>query len=234
MPPTAPPQEQGRPLAVLGQIVFVVLAAVLVYSFVAVTREGEMRRRCSASCLLHPNYMGATKRAPSFTLKDGNGREVSLTQMRGKVVVLNFWTTTCRPCLEEMPDVAELAKIMSDRKDVVVVTVSIDESPVEALGVLKAILKEEPPFMTLFDPDNKIVKGKFGTSLFPETWIVDKRGVLRARFDGPKEWGNAAVVEYIDQLRNGGYCPVEIGPDPKTGTIEMSGEAAKLCKATDS
>jgi peroxiredoxin len=222
-----PKQDEARPIAVLGQIAFVVLAAVLVYSFVAVTREGEMRRRCTVSCVLHPNYMGASKKAPNFTLKDGRGQEVSLSQFKDKVVVMNFWTTTCRPCLEEMPDIADLAKILKDKSDVVVLTVSIDESPAEAAGVLKAILKEEPPFTMLFDPDNKVVKAKYGTTLFPETWIIDKRGVIRARLDGGKEWGNSAVIEYIDQLRAGGYCPIDINDG------RVSGEAAKLCQGTD-
>jgi hypothetical protein len=86
-------------------------------------------------------------------------------------------------------------------------------------------LKEEPPFVTLVDADNKIVKGKFGTTLFPETWIVDKRGVVRARFDGAKDWSNPVIVEYIDQLRGGGYCPLEI----TDGGLKVSGVAAPLC-----
>ena len=233
MPPPTPKQDEARPIAVLGQIAFVVLAAVLVYSFVAVTREGEMRRRCTASCVLHPNYMGATRRAPSFTLKDARGQEVSLSQLKGKVVVMNFWSTSCRPCLEEMPEIADLAKILKDRSDVVVLTVSMDESPTEAAGVLKAILKEEPPFLMLFDPDNKVVKAKYGTSLVPETWFIDKNGIIRARVDGGREWGSSAVIEYIDQLRSGEYCPISIKPEAPSGDVKLTGKGAGICQGTD-
>jgi len=59
------------------------------------------------------------------------------------------------------------------------------------------------------DPDAKTVRGKYGTSLYPETWIIDKTGVIRARFDGAREWSNATVVELVNQIRGGGYCPVE-------------------------
>lgn len=212
----------------MGQVAFVLAAAALVYGFVAVTREAELRRRCNAACLLHPNYMGADRKAPAFELRDLSGKTVTLKQYEGKVVVLNFWTKTCGPCLEEMPEIAELAKVLRDKPDVAVITISIDETAQEASGTLKSILKEDPPFITLMDPENKIVKGKFGTTLFPETWIIDKRGVIRARFDGAKEWGNPAVVEFVEQLRGGGYCPVDIAP--KGNRVEISGPAAKLCE----
>ena len=212
----------------MGQVAFVLAAAALVYGFVGVTREAELRRRCNAACLLHPNYMGADRKAPAFELRDLSGKTVTLKQYEGKVVVLNFWTKTCGPCLEEMPEIAELAKVLRDKPDVAVITISIDETAQEASGTLKSILKEEPPFITLMDPENKIVKGKFGTTLFPETWIIDKRGVIRARFDGAKEWGNPAVVEFVEQLRGGGYCPVDIAP--KGNRVEIFGPAAKLCE----
>jgi len=49
----------------------------------------------------------------------------------------------------------------------------------------------------LFDPDRKIITGKFGTRLFPETWIIDPRGVVRLRVDGARDWSSALSVEAI-------------------------------------
>src|SRR4029079_15623421 len=98
-----------------------------------------------------------------------------------------------------------------------------DDGPNDARARLKGGIREVPPFEILFDPDSKIVGGKFGTHLFPETWIVDKRGVIRARFDGARAWSNAAVVEFIDQIRAGGHCPVDI----REG--HPSGEGARVC-----
>src|ERR1700691_2726700 len=111
-----------RVVSVVAQLGFVAVAALLVYGFVAVTKEGETRRVCSAPCYLHPDYMAADRRAPDFALKDLRGNTVTLESLRGKVVLLNFWTKTCGPCLEEMPDLAELTKILRDRTDVAVVT----------------------------------------------------------------------------------------------------------------
>jgi peroxiredoxin len=203
--PDPPPVNVG---SILAQLAFVVTAALLVYGFVAVTKDGEMRRVCSAPCYLHPDYLAADRRAPDFSLKDLRGATVTLDSLRGKVVVLNFWTKTCGPCLEEMPDLAELAVILRDRPDVIVVTVSTDAGPEDVKPTLQTVLKGEPPFMVLFDPESDIVHGKFGTHLFPETWIIDKRGVIRARFDGGRDWDSSAMVELIDELRADTYCPV--------------------------
>src|SRR5580693_3400325 len=63
---------------ILAQVGFVIVAALFVYGFVAVTKEGETRRVCSAPCFLHPDYMAADRRAPDFTLKDLQGASVSL------------------------------------------------------------------------------------------------------------------------------------------------------------
>ena len=226
-PRRASKRDEPEPMnlvAAFSYLVFVLCAGVAVYAFELVAREGESWRRCAAICLLHPNYAAANKMAPDFTLKDMNGANVSLSSYRDKVVVLNFWTKTCGPCLEEMPEIADLTKILKERDDVVVLAVSTDDGPDDIRDTLKSVLKEEPPFKILFDPDAKIVAGKFGTHLYPETWIIDKRGVVRARFDGAREWSSSAVVELVDEIRHGGYCPIEI----KDG--KPSGEAAKVCK----
>lgn len=212
------------PLGPVAHLAFVIVAALAVYSFVSVAKEGEMRRRCVPTCILRPTYAGYEKKAPSFTLKDTRGHDVSLDSYRGKVVVLNFWTKTCGPCMEEMPEIAELARILKPMDDVEVVTISTDETAQEAIGVLKTVLKGEPPFPVLMDPELTVVRDKFGTSLYPETWIIDKRGVIRARFDGAREWSNATVVEFINQIREGGYCPAQAHEG------KFVGESAGLCE----
>ena len=209
------------------QIAFVGVAAVSVFGFVTVAKEAEHRRACTAECLIHPDYAGADRLAPDFTLKDMRGKDVKLSDYRGKVVVLNFWTKNCGPCLKEMPSLAELTHMLADRKDVVVLAVSTDEGPADVKDTLKSVLREEPPFSVLFDPDGDgVVNGKFGTRLFPETWLIDKRGVVRARFDGGRDWANPAVVELVDQLRDGTYCP--LSEDKK---VDKTGEAsARMCE----
>ncbi len=229
MPKDAPAPNANAdapsPYGPVALVVFVLLAAVGVYRFVSVAKEGEQRRRCSPTCLLHPAYAGYERKAPSFTLKDTRGHNVSLESFRGKVVVLNFWTKTCGPCMEEMPEIADLTRILKPMPDVAVLTVSADETAQEAIDTLKTVLREDPPFPVLMDPNLDVIREKYGTSLYPETWIIDKNGVIRARFDGAREWSSPAVVQLVDQIRGGGYCPVEA----KDG--KFTGDGARLCDA---
>ena len=146
------PQPSPRMGPTLAQTAFVILASLFVYGFVAVSKEGEVRRVCTVPCLLRPDYMAAERRAPDFALKDMSGNTVTLESLRGKVVVLNFWSKTCGPCLEEMPDLAELTKIVRERTDVVVLAVSVDEGPDDIRPTLQTVLREEPPFRVLFRP----------------------------------------------------------------------------------
>jgi len=222
-----PPSQAPRAVNVTAQLAYVALCALFVYGFVSVTREGELRRLCSAPCFLSPDYLAADRRAPSFSLQDLHGKTVSLDGLRGKVVLLNFWTKTCGPCLEEMPELAELAKILQPRSDVAVVTVTVDEGPADVEPTLQTVLREPPPFAVLFDPDSQIVGAKYGTHLFPETWLIDKRGVIRARFDGAKDWSNPLVIDFIDAIARGDSCAARIdGKKPaQAGGIcsEMTG-----------
>ena len=126
--------------------------------------------------------------------------------------------------MEEMPEVADLAKITKVYPDVAVLTISIDDGPADVKDALHAVLREDPPFTVLFDPENKVVKETFGTKLFPETWIIDKNGVIRQRFDGAREWSSGVALELIEQIRSGGFCPLEM----KQGHITGDGQQ-NLC-----
>ncbi len=61
----------------------------------------------------------------------------------------------------------------------------------------------------LFDPESTVVDGRYGTHLFPETWLIDADGVIRARFDGAKDWSTSLAMEIIEKLGTPGACPVE-------------------------
>jgi peroxiredoxin len=216
-----------KPSALI-QLAFAALAAIAVYAFVSMARDAEARRACIPVCAMRPNYAGRNRLAPDFELTDVNGGKLRLSQFRGKAVVLNFWTTTCQPCLEEMPSLAELAKILSKRKDSVLITVSTDQTQELALTALKTALREKPPFPVLMDPEADIVREKYGTRLFPETWIIDPDGVIRARFDGARDWSNAMVLDLLDSFERPAACDIEF----EAG--RASGPEASLCEEAGS
>jgi peroxiredoxin len=210
--------------AALIQVAFILLAGVAVYAFVSMARDAESRRACVPVCAMRPNYAGQNRRAPDFELSDAEGRKVHLSDYRGKTVVLNFWTTTCGPCLEEMPSLAELAKVLKPRKNVAVLTVSTDTTKEIALSALKTLLHEDkPPFTVLLDPELDVVKGKYGTVLYPETWVIDPKGIIRARFDSARDWSNAMVLDLIESFER----PVSCGIEFQAGVV--SGAEAAYC-----
>jgi peroxiredoxin len=150
-------------------------------------REGEMPKS---------HYYGNDKLAPDFTLKDQNGNDWNLRAHRGKTVVLNFWTMTCQPCIEEMPSLEQLALVAAERDDLEVVAISTDKSWSEVTGLFKPGSK----LKVLLDADKAIVKEKYGTRLYPETWVIDPDGVIRMRIDGARDWSAPVAIEMIDRL----------------------------------
>ena len=147
--------------------------------------------------------------APDFELPSINGNKVKLSSYRGKVVSLNFWTKTCRPCLEDMPSIADLAKALKAHPNIALVTITTDEDAKDARDTMKSVLGGgDPPFEVLIDADSKIVGDKYGTKLFPETWFIDGQGVIRARFDGGRSWASPMIVDLAQSLSNPVQCEV--------------------------
>jgi peroxiredoxin len=137
------------------------------------------------------NYLGNDRLAPDFTLLDKNGKPWKLSEHRGKTVVLNFWTITCKPCVQEMPSLEQLALVAKDRDDLEVVAISTDAGW-DAVG---SLFRPESALKVLFDPQKAVVRDKFGTRLYPETWVIDKDGVIRARVDGGRDWSSPLALE---------------------------------------
>lgn len=180
----------------VGQLVFAVGGAALVYLFVQGAIEGSRRERTGALEALQPAYEGQDRRAPDFELRDREGKKVKLSSLRGKVVVMNFWTITCGPCVEEMPSLEEMHRILADDEDIQIVTVSVDAD----WAAVRRIFSNQTRLPILFDPERRIVNGKYGTRLFPETWIIDKKGIIRARFDGARDWATGVAISYVRSL----------------------------------
>lgn len=129
--------------------------------------------------------------APNFTLPLMGGGEASLDDYKGKVVLLNIWATWCNPCREEMPYMEELYQDMKG-KPFEILAVSIDtrgsqdvEPFVKSLGLT---------FPILLDSDKK-VNNMYQATGVPETFIIDKNGVVREHILGPVNWASSQAPE---------------------------------------
>ncbi len=177
---------------------------------------------CRALCALHPDYAGSSRPAPAFSLKTTEGRVVTMEELRGRVVLLNVWSSVAATVVaSEMPELAKLATMLRERTDVVLVTIAAEDFPEHAAALLRATLGDGPRYMVLVDQGAKVA-GALGTKKFPETWLVDRSGVLRARFDGRRAWGDAKVIAMLDATRDGAFCPVTIDG----GYISGAGDTA--------
>ena len=191
-------------------VLFVVGSALAVHAFVRMGMTAEQRRVCTPICRLQPEYAARNRLAPDFELPTMDGGMLRLSDYRGQVVILNFWTRTCPPCREEIPDLAELARTGRERGDFVVLTVNTDDSRESAQEILQALLGGPPPFPVALDPEREVVTGKYGTRLLPETWFIDKKGVIRTRFDGKRSWTDPMVTNLVDALGGIPPCRIEL------------------------
>jgi cytochrome c biogenesis protein CcmG/thiol:disulfide interchange protein DsbE len=132
--------------------------------------------------------------AHDFTLQDSD-RTVTLNQFRGQIVVLNFWATWCPPCVEELPSLMTMQE-MTRKKGVVVLGVSID---VDGDAYHRFLKLHGIDFLTVRDPEQK-VPTIYGTSGWPETYIIDRQGVMRRKFIGPVDWTSPEVMDFLNKL----------------------------------
>lgn len=139
-----------------------------------------------------PSRIGAA--APDFTVRDSD-RTVTLSQLKGQVVVLNFWATWCPPCIEETPSLVRMQQRMK-AKGITVLAVSVDVDESAYRQFLKA---HDVNLLTVRDADQKS-NGLYGTFKFPETYVIDRDGVVRRKFIGAVDWTEPDVIEYLGKL----------------------------------
>jgi cytochrome c biogenesis protein CcmG, thiol:disulfide interchange protein DsbE len=140
----------------------------------------------------HPPRIGVP--APDFVVQDDQAK-IALTQFRGQVVVLNFWASWCPPCIEETPSLVAMQQQLK-AKGVVVVAVSIDE---DEDAYHRFIKQYGISFPTVRDPSGRI-EHLYGTVKIPETYIIDRDGVLRRKFVSDVEWTAPDVVKFLTSL----------------------------------
>jgi len=138
----------------------------------------------------HPPRIGSA--APDFTITDSQ-RTVSLQQFRGKPLVLNFWATWCPPCVEEMPSLVQLHKLLGDQVTILAVSEDADDSAYKQF-----IRDHNIDLLTVRDQHhtNEI----YGTFKYPETFIIDRNGKIVRKFIGATDWTSPDIVEYLKKL----------------------------------
>ncbi len=134
--------------------------------------------------------------APNFLLKDSEGFNVSLDQFRGKVVLLNFWATWCGPCKIEMPAMERLYRSFT-RKEFEILAVSTDA---QGAAVTRPFQREIGfTFPVLHDADFRIGL-RYGARTLPMTFLIDKKGIIRKRIPGARDWSAPEGRRLVESL----------------------------------
>jgi cytochrome c biogenesis protein CcmG/thiol:disulfide interchange protein DsbE len=134
--------------------------------------------------------------APNFTLPGLDGKMVSLTNYQGHVVLVNIWATWCPPCVDEMPSMERLYQELKD-ENFEIVAISIDQMGAEAVAPF--MKKNNLSFTALLDPEGTI-KSTYQITGVPESFIVNKKGILVEKIIGPRNWADPAAVRYLRDL----------------------------------
>lgn len=158
----------------------VVLAAVLVWRISPYLRDYDVEVGDSA---------------PHFEITSDQGVGVSLRDFRGKWVLLNFWATWCPPCVQEVPSLNRLHQEFEQR-GLVVLGVSVDSArePYEDF-----IEQWNVSFPTVRDPE-MAVASRYGTSKYPETYLIDPEGRVKRKYLGAENWMRPEIVNYLRSL----------------------------------
>jgi cytochrome c biogenesis protein CcmG, thiol:disulfide interchange protein DsbE len=111
-------------------------------------------------------------------------------------VVVNFWATWCPPCVEEMPSLETLHRTLGP-EGLVVIGVSVDEDE----AALRAFVQKiGVTFPTLRDPGGRGPAAAYKTTGYPETYVLDPKGVLIESYIGPAEWATPAAIDHFREL----------------------------------
>jgi cytochrome c biogenesis protein CcmG, thiol:disulfide interchange protein DsbE len=138
-----------------------------------------------------PELVG--KHAPDFRVSDED-RTIALSDLRGKVVLLNFWASWCPPCIEETPSLNAMQDQMRGRITVLAVSTDADRD-----AYLRFLREQKTNFLTVRDAaqnSNKL----YATTGFPETYVIDRNGIVRRKFIGPVDWTKPDIIQYLSSL----------------------------------
>jgi len=162
----------------------------LIFSAGAVLAEDKVPSQTLFEVAAHPQ-------APDFFLEDMDGKKRHLSDLRGKVVLVNFWATWCPPCRREMPSIERLSQALKGR-DFEILAVNVAED-IDMVNSFTSTLDMEPTFPIVFDKDSSVLKS-WPVMGLPTTFVLDKNGRIVYRAVGGREFDNPSILAQIRGL----------------------------------
>jgi peroxiredoxin len=144
---------------------------------------------------LHDNVVQAGDGAPSFSIQAINGKTIGPKDFGGKLLILNFWATWCQPCVQEVPSLDALERQLGP-KGLVILGVSVDK---DQKAYQEFLQRFHVSYLTALDPDQAI-NTKYGTVLFPESYLIDTNGKVVEKIVGEANWSSEQMVQHVQSL----------------------------------
>lgn len=149
----------------------------------------------TANAIRDPHITVAGDVAPDFTVTTERGARWTTKDFRGRVLVVNFWASWCAPCIQETPSLNAFQNVLR-KSGVVVLGISIDTNE----QAYRAFLRQfDVGFETARDPDREI-GFKYGTFQIPESYIIDKNGVVAAKIISDRNWTEPEIISFVKSL----------------------------------
>ena len=153
---------------------------------------------CSKTDTANKNVVATEKKpAPDVSVVSlANGSTLKLSDLKGKVVLLNFWATWCPPCREEIPSMMKLNSLMAG-KPFQMVAISVDEGGKSAV---ESFFKESGFSLPTYIDESGASAKSYGVTGIPESFVIDKQGVIVKKIIGGFAWDSPEAVSFLEEL----------------------------------
>jgi peroxiredoxin len=186
-----------KKISIIIWIIAICAVMVAAYTFYSKNKPQSLSVPSQQSEAASQTSQRSYKLAPDFNLKDLSGNNVKLSDYKGKIVILNFWTEWCNYCKEEMPDLNELNKEIEKENKAVIIAIDSQESP----DVVKEYLSSNNiNLKVLLDEDGSVTQS-YGVSGFPNTFIINKDGSIYTLIPGATN--KETLLKLLDKVKKG-------------------------------
>ena len=148
---------------------------------------------------IHPSYRNGAPSLHGQAAKDFSltfdGKPAQLSDLRGKVVLLNFWASWCQPCVDEAASLNALQKKIAPMGGTIL-GVSVDDDPASYEQFLNTYNVDYPTYRDA----SKQIPLSYGTTMYPETYVIDRDGRIDSKIIGPQDWTSPAMMAYLDSV----------------------------------
>jgi len=149
------------------------------------------------SCGQEPATLKVGDPAPDFSLIDRQGKTWTLSELKGQVVFINFWATWCAPCLQELPSMQRLYATLGQDGFTMLAILNNDKP-----NMADFVTKKKKITIPVLDDSSNVIGAKYYLTGLPETFIVDKKGIIRQKIIGGTQWDTPRQIKMMQTYIN--------------------------------